>query len=108
MLRAIGSTRTQVLRMVVLESVVVGVVASAVGTLLGIGLAAGLRQLLEADGFSDEAIELAAVVWGQEALLDSAATEHMREELENVWNLKFDEIVGGTDRFATAFVEKRR
>lgn len=65
-----------------------------------------LRQLLEADGFSDEAIELAAVVWGQEALLDSAATEHMREELEYVWNLKFDEIVGGTDRFATAFVEK--
>ncbi|MGV3661232.1 MAG: FAD-dependent oxidoreductase [Prosthecobacter sp.] len=65
-----------------------------------------LRQLLEADGFSDEAIELAAVVWGQEALLDSAATEHIREEMENVWNLKFDEIVGGTDRFATAFVEK--
>ena len=50
MLRAIGSTRTQVLRMVVLESVVVGVVASAVGTVLGIGLAAGLRQLLEGFG----------------------------------------------------------
>lgn len=65
-----------------------------------------LRQLLEADGFSEEAIELAAVVWGQEALLDSAATEHLREEMENVWNLSFDEIVGGTDRFATAFVEK--
>ncbi len=65
-----------------------------------------LRQLLEADEFSNEAIELAAVIWGQEALLDSAATEHMREEMENVWNLKFDEIVGGTDRFATAFVEK--
>lgn len=65
-----------------------------------------LRQLLEADGFSDEAIEMASVLWGQEALLDSAATEHMREEMENVWNLKFDEIVGGTDRFATAFVEK--
>lgn len=65
-----------------------------------------LRQLLEVDGFSDEAIELAAVLWGQEALLDSAATEHMREEMENVWNLKFDEIVGGTDCFATAFVAK--
>ncbi|MDZ4403330.1 FAD-dependent oxidoreductase [Prosthecobacter sp.] len=65
-----------------------------------------LRQLLEADGFSDEAIELAAVIWGQEALLDSAATEHMREEMENVWNLTFDEIVGGTDRFATAFVSQ--
>lgn len=65
-----------------------------------------LRQLLEADGFSDEAIELAAVIWGQEALLDSAATEHLREEMENVWNLTFDEIVGGTDRFATAFAAK--
>ena len=65
-----------------------------------------LRQLLEADGFSGEAIEFAAVLWGQEALLDSAATEHMREEMENVWNLTFDEIVGGTDRFATAFADK--
>lgn len=65
-----------------------------------------LRQLLEADGFSDEAIEFASVIWGQEALLDSAATEHIREEMENVWNLSFDEIVGGTDRFATAFVSK--
>lgn len=67
-----------------------------------------LRQLLEADGFSEEAIEFAAVLWGQEALLDSAATEHLREELENVWNLTFDEIVGGTDRFATAFAAKLR
>ncbi|MFO1482961.1 MAG: FAD-dependent oxidoreductase [Verrucomicrobiaceae bacterium] len=65
-----------------------------------------LRQLLERDGFSEEAIEFASVIWGQEALLDSAATEHLREEMENVWNLSFDEIVGGTDCFATAFVEK--
>lgn len=65
-----------------------------------------LRQLLEADGFSEEAMEFASVIWGQEALLDSGATEHLREEMTNVWNLSFDEIVGGTDRFATAFVER--
>lgn len=65
-----------------------------------------LRQLLETDGYSEEAIEYASVLWGQEALLDSGATEHLREEMSNVWNLSFDEIVGGTDRFATAFVSK--
>ncbi|WP_146851012.1 flavin monoamine oxidase family protein [Brevifollis gellanilyticus] len=65
-----------------------------------------LRQLLEADGYSEEMMEYASVIWGQEALLDSGATEHLREEMTNVWNLSFDEIVGGTDRFATAFVDK--
>ncbi len=50
MLRALGSTRGQVLRMVMLESLVIGVVASAMGTILGVGLAAGLRLLLESFG----------------------------------------------------------
>ena len=45
MLRAIGSSRKQVLRMVVAESVIVGVVASAIGTVLGIGLATGCALL---------------------------------------------------------------
>ena len=67
-----------------------------------------LQQLFEADGFSAEAIELLAVTFGQEAIMGSAATEHLREEMEDVWNLTFDEIVGGTDRLATAFVEKLR
>lgn len=67
-----------------------------------------LQQLFEADGFSAEAIELLAVTYGQEAIMGSAATEHLREEMEGVWNLTFDEIVGGTDRLATAFVEKLR
>ncbi len=50
MLRAIGARRGQVLRSVVLESVVVGVVAAAVGLAAGIGLSFGLRALLAAGG----------------------------------------------------------
>jgi monoamine oxidase len=65
-----------------------------------------LQQLFEADGFSPEAIELLAVTSGQEAIMGSAATEHLREEMENVWNLSFDEIVGGTDRLPKAFSDR--
>ena len=50
MLRAIGARRGQVLRSVVLESVVVGVVAAAVGLAAGVGLSFGLRALLAAGG----------------------------------------------------------
>jgi putative ABC transport system permease protein len=50
MVRAIGSSRKQVLRMVVAESVILGVVASAIGTVLGVGLARGLAALLESFG----------------------------------------------------------
>ena len=50
LLRAIGSSRRQVLRMIVVESVIVGVVASAVGALMGVGLARGLAALLGSFG----------------------------------------------------------
>ncbi len=50
MLRAIGSSRKQVLRMIVAESVVMGVVASAIGAVLGIGLAKGLAALFTSFG----------------------------------------------------------
>jgi putative ABC transport system permease protein len=50
MLRAIGARRGQVLRSVVLESVVVGVTAAAVGLVAGIGLSFGLRALLSSVG----------------------------------------------------------
>jgi putative ABC transport system permease protein len=46
MLRAIGARRWQVLRSIILESVVVGVAASAVGLLAGVGMSFGLRALL--------------------------------------------------------------
>jgi putative ABC transport system permease protein len=50
MLRAIGARRGQVLRSIVLESVVVGVVAAGIGLVGGIGLSFGLRALLAGVG----------------------------------------------------------
>ena len=50
LLRAVGARRAQVLRSVVLESVLTGAVASAAGLVLGIGTAQGLRALLGAFG----------------------------------------------------------
>ena len=50
MLRAIGARRGQVLRSVVLEAIVVGVVSAAAGLAAGIGLSFGLRALLDAGG----------------------------------------------------------
>ncbi|OZC52332.1 hypothetical protein CH267_19545 [Rhodococcus sp. 06-621-2] len=48
LLRAIGASRGQVSRSVVLEALVVGVIGSAIGFAGGIGLAYGLRALLNA------------------------------------------------------------
>jgi putative ABC transport system permease protein len=50
LLRAIGATRRQVTRAIRTEALVVGVVASAVGVVAGIGTAQGLRALLGAFG----------------------------------------------------------
>jgi putative ABC transport system permease protein len=50
MLRAIGARRGQVLRAVALESIVVGLVAAAVGLVAGVGLSFGLRAMLAAGG----------------------------------------------------------
>jgi putative ABC transport system permease protein len=49
-LRTLGASRRQVLWSVVLEALVVGVLASIAGILLGIGLAVGLNELLAAAG----------------------------------------------------------
>jgi len=48
LLRAIGASRKQVGRSVVLEALVVGVIGSALGLAAGVGLAYGLRGLLNA------------------------------------------------------------
>ncbi|MGH3357606.1 MAG: FtsX-like permease family protein, partial [Nocardioidaceae bacterium] len=45
LLRALGASRRQVIRSVLLEAVVVGLVGSTLGLLLGVALAAGLRAL---------------------------------------------------------------
>lgn len=50
MLRAIGARRGQVLRSVLLEAVLVGVVAAAIGLAAGVGLSFGLRALLSTVG----------------------------------------------------------
>jgi putative ABC transport system permease protein len=52
LLRAIGATRRQVLRSLVLEAVMLGAAASAVGIGLGVVVAQGLRVLMDVTGFS--------------------------------------------------------
>ena len=46
LLRAVGATRGQVLRGVLLEATLVGTFSAGLGLLLGVGLAAGIRALL--------------------------------------------------------------
>jgi monoamine oxidase len=67
-----------------------------------------LQQLCQSAGLSDEAIEFVMVTSGSESLLPFAATEALREELLEVWTQGFDEIVGGTDRLASAFAARLR
>jgi monoamine oxidase len=67
-----------------------------------------LQQLCEAAGLSPDAIEWLAVSYGLEALLSSAATEHLREERDQVWAQEFHEIIGGTDRLPAAFAARLR
>jgi putative ABC transport system permease protein len=50
LMRAVGASRRQVKRTVLAEAAVVGVVASAIGFVLGIGLATGLRSAMSAFG----------------------------------------------------------
>jgi monoamine oxidase len=64
-----------------------------------------LRDLFLEAGLSPDALELLASCWGLETQLISAATEHLREELTEVWIEEFDEIVGGTDTLAKRFVD---
>ena len=51
LMRAIGATRRQVLASIILEALGIGIVASALGLVLGAGVAAALKALLSAFGF---------------------------------------------------------
>jgi putative ABC transport system permease protein len=51
MTRTLGATRGQVLRNVIGEALVVGVLASIIGLLVGIGIARGIQALFDAIGF---------------------------------------------------------
>ncbi|MFE1784486.1 ABC transporter permease [Streptomyces sp. NPDC059506] len=50
LLRAVGATRRQVTRSVLLEALVVGAVAAATGLAAGIGIAVGMRAVLDSTG----------------------------------------------------------
>jgi putative ABC transport system permease protein len=50
LLRAVGATRRQVLAGVLIEAGMIGLVSGGIGLLLGVGLAAGIRSLLELIG----------------------------------------------------------
>jgi putative ABC transport system permease protein len=52
LMRAIGATRRQVLRSLLLEAALIGAGASAVGIVLGVGVAKGLKALMDVIGFS--------------------------------------------------------
>ncbi len=52
LLRAVGATRGQVRRSIVTEAVLLGLGASALGVLVGVGVAKGLSALMSAVGFS--------------------------------------------------------
>ena len=51
LLRAVGATRRQVLRSLLLEAVLLGSAASLLGIGLGVGVASGLRALMDVLGF---------------------------------------------------------
>jgi putative ABC transport system permease protein len=51
LLRALGASRFQLLRSVLLEAIAVGVIASMIGLVVGVGLAGLLKGLLNAFGF---------------------------------------------------------
>ncbi|MGW7345510.1 ABC transporter permease [Streptomyces sp. NPDC054854] len=50
LLRAVGANRGQVMRSVLAEALVVGAVSAAIGLISGIGLAAGMRSLMDSIG----------------------------------------------------------
>lgn len=67
LLRAIGASRRQVTMSVLFEAFIVGVIASVLGLLAGIGVAVGLKALLAGFGFdlpaTSLAIEPTTAVW---------------------------------------------
>ena len=58
MLRAVGALRSQVRRMIVLESVVIAVFGAVLGLILGLGFAIALQRTL-----ADQGIELLSIPW---------------------------------------------
>lgn len=70
LLRALGASRGQVLGSIAVEAAVVGLLASAVGVVAGIGLAVGLQALMDAAGFG---LPTAELVVGVDSVVISVA-----------------------------------
>ena len=69
-LRTLGATRRQVLRSVLLEAFVIGLLASVVGLFLGLGLAKGLNSLFVSFGID---LPQAATVFATRTIVVSLA-----------------------------------
>jgi putative ABC transport system permease protein len=114
LLRAVGATRRQVLGGIVAEAVVIGLVSSALGLLLGVGLAVGIRALLKAIGIevptTSAAVEprtvLAALLVGLGVTLVAAVVpalgatrvapvEALREALPTATGVRRSRVVTG-------------
>jgi monoamine oxidase len=67
-----------------------------------------MRRALEKAGLSEEALEYIFVLMGVGTLQHSALTEHLREELYEIWTLPFFEIENGTEELPRAFRSKLR
>jgi monoamine oxidase len=65
-----------------------------------------LKDAFMQAGLSLEALEYVSAIYGVSTLLHSAFTEHLREQLEQVWLQGFDEVVGGTDLLAKKLHER--
>jgi putative ABC transport system permease protein len=62
LLRAVGLRRSQAMRMITVESVVISVFGALLGVVVGVGLGAAVVQALKEEGFTDMALP-----WGQMA-----------------------------------------
>ena len=71
LLRAVGAARSQVLRSVLIEALVVGLVASTVGVFAGLGLALLLKAFLSAAGFG---LPASGLVFGVDTLVGGIIT----------------------------------
>ena len=67
-----------------------------------------LEEVLRQSGMNTNAIEFLASLWAYEASLQTGITTLLREELDEVWNHEFDEIVGGMGQLPKAFLRHLR
>jgi len=58
LLRAVGTTRAQVRRMILIESVLIAVLGGVLGLVLGVAYGVGLQRVLADDGISELGIDV--------------------------------------------------